>query len=42
MFNLFALRTNYWKNGTQWMGKWVARAIGNLLIKYIHIIKPLT
>jgi hypothetical protein len=28
MANLFSLRTNYWKNGTQWMGKWVARTIG--------------
>ena len=34
MLNLFSLRTNYWKNGTQWMGKWTARAIGNTLNDY--------
>ena len=28
MLNLFSLRTNNWKNGTQWMGKWAARAMG--------------
>ena len=28
MLNLFSLRTNNWKNGTQWMGKWSARAMG--------------
>ncbi len=29
MFNLFSLRNHYYKNGTQWMGRWVNRAIGN-------------
>lgn len=28
MANLFSLRSNYWKNGTQWMGRWTARLIG--------------
>jgi hypothetical protein len=28
MGNLFSVRTNYWKNGTQWMGRWTARLIG--------------
>jgi hypothetical protein len=28
MLNLFSLRTNYWKNGTQFMGKWTARIMG--------------
>ena len=30
MLNLFSLRTNYWKNGTQWMGKLAARTMGKL------------
>ena len=29
MLNLFSARTNYWKNGTQFMGKWTARIMGN-------------
>ena len=28
MLNLFSNRTNYWKNGTQWMGKLAAKAMG--------------
>ena len=28
MLNLFSLRTNNAKNGTQWLGKWTARALG--------------
>lgn len=43
MLNLFSLRTNYWKNGTQWMGKWTAKAIGKFLINFDNDIrrKPL-
>ena len=28
MLNLFSNRTHYWKNGTQWMGKMCAKAMG--------------
>jgi hypothetical protein len=39
MLNVFSLRTNYWKNGTQWMGKWTARAIGENNYEYIRLEK---
>ena len=28
MGNIFSYRSNYWKNGTQWIGKSVVRLIG--------------
>lgn len=34
MLNLLSLRTNYAKNGTQWMGRLVARAMGKFLQFY--------
>ena len=39
MLNLFSLRTNYHKNGTQWMGKIVARAMGEHNYEYIRLEK---
>ena len=39
MLNLFSLRTNYWKNGTQWMGKWCARVIGENNYEYFRLEK---
>ena len=39
MANLFSLRTNYWKNGTQWMGKWVARTMGENHYELVRIEK---
>lgn len=35
MFNLFSIRTNYWKNGTQFMGKWTARVMGTTNFLYL-------
>jgi hypothetical protein len=39
MASLFSLRTNYYKNGTQWMGKWVARLIGENHYEMVRIEK---
>ena len=39
MLNLFSLRTNNWKNGTQWIGKWTARAIGENNYEYFRLEK---
>ncbi len=39
VFNLFSLRTNYYKNGTQWLGKWVARAMGENNYEYFRLEK---
>ena len=39
MLNLFSLRTNNWKNGTQWMGKWTARAIGENNYEWFRLEK---
>ena len=39
MLNLFSLRTNNWRNGTQWMGKWTARAIGENNYEYFRLEK---
>ena len=39
MFNLFSLRNNYWKNGTQWMGRWTARAMGENNYEYFRLEK---
>ena len=39
MLNIFSLRTNYWKNGTQWMGRWTARAIGEGNYEYVRLEK---
>ena len=39
MFNLPSLRTNYWKNGTQWMGKITARIMGENNYEYVRIEK---
>ena len=39
MLNLFSLRTNNAKNGTQWMGKWTARAIGENNYEYFRLEK---
>ena len=39
MLNLFSLRTNNWRNGTQWMGKWTARVIGENNYEYFRLEK---
>ena len=39
MLNLFSLRTNNWKNGTQWIGKWGARAMGENNYEYFRLEK---
>ena len=39
MLNLFSLRTNSWKNGTQWIGKWGARAMGENNYEYFRLEK---
>ena len=39
MLNLFSLRTNNWRNGTQWMGKWSARAMGEHNYEYFRLEK---
>ena len=39
MANFFSLRTNYWKNGTQFMGKYVARLIGENHYEYFRLEK---
>ena len=39
MLNLFSLRTNYWKNGTQWMGRWTARVMGENNYEYVRLEK---
>ena len=39
MLNLFSLRTNNWRNGTQWMGKWAARAMGENNYEYFRLEK---
>ena len=39
MLNLFSLRTNNWRNGTQWMGKWTARALGENNYEYFRLEK---
>ena len=39
MLNLFSLRNNYWKNGTQWMGRWTARAIGEHNYEFVRLEK---
>ena len=42
MLNLWSLRTNYWKNGTQWMGKWTARALGENNYEFFRMEKRIT
>ena len=37
MLNVFSLRTNYNRNGRQWFGKWVARAIGENNYEYFRM-----
>lgn len=37
MLNIFSLRTNYWKNGTQWIGRSVARAIGTIKFSNLNL-----
>ena len=37
MLNLFSLRTNNWRNGTQWLGKWTARTIGENNYEYFRL-----
>ena len=39
MLNLFSLRTNNWRNGTQWIGKWTARAIGENNYEWFRLEK---
>ena len=39
MFNLWSLRNNYWKNGTQWIGRITARAIGENNYEMIRLEK---
>ena len=39
MLNLFSLRTNYSKNGTQWIGKWTALLIGENNYEYFRLEK---
>jgi hypothetical protein len=39
MLNLFSLRTKNWRNGTQWMGKLTARAIGENNYEWFRIEK---
>ena len=39
LINLFSLRTNYYKNGTQWIGKWAARAMGENNYEYFRLEK---
>ena len=39
MLNVFSLRTNNWRNGTQWMGKWSARAMGEHNYEYFRLEK---
>lgn len=34
MLNIFSLRTNYWKNGTQFIGRLAARAMGNYINEF--------
>ena len=36
---MFSLRTNYHKNGTQWLGKWVARTMGENNYEYFRLEK---
>ena len=42
MFNLVSLRTNYWKNGTQWLGKWTARALGENNYEFFRMEKRIS
>lgn len=39
MFNFLSLRPNYHKNGTQWMGKIMARIMGENNYEYIRLEK---
>lgn len=39
MLNIFSLRTNNWRNGTQWMGKWAARAMGENNYEFFRLEK---
>ena len=39
MLSLFSMRNNYWRNGTQWMGRWVARAIGEDNYEFFRLEK---
>ena len=39
MLNIFSIRNNYWKNGTQWMGRWCARLIGEHRYEWFRIEK---
>ena len=41
MGNVFSIRTNYWKNGTQWMGRWTARIVGENRYELARIEKRL-
>ena len=39
MLNIFSVRTNNWKNGTQFMGKWGARIMGENNYEYFRLEK---
>ena len=39
MGNLFSYRTNYWKNGTQWIGKQGVRLLGENKYEFFRLEK---
>ena len=39
MLNIWSLRNNYWKNGTQWIGRIAARTMGESNYEYFRLEK---
>jgi len=39
MLNLFSIRNNYWKNGTQFLGKWTKAVVGENHYEYFRLEK---